>query len=180
MSGPTPISQHKPSNSGGDLTQKDELENIALVITSAKPVKGGKFWIVEAVRQDTGEAVVFSGSKVVDDVMAHVTAQNAFPVSAVLVKVKADNPQGWYWDLQDPPNAIGNGAPAAPSRIDQVQEIIAYRRLTDADVVAKVTEIGGEGAKVRDLDDAKFQQLLDALMSMGDAPSDAPLEEPPF
>lgn len=180
MSNPTPISQHKPSTSNEDgqpLTQKDLLENIPLIITNAKPVK--TFWIIEATRTDTGEAVVFSGSKVINDVMAHVTAKKAFPVSAILVKVPGDNPQGYYWDIQDPPNtqAPANGSVQPSGRIAEVGAFVDRKVVTPQQVQDMVAEIAGGPTKVAALSDDQYALLLSALR---DLESDPPLEPAPF
>lgn len=174
MTSPTPISQHKPSNdeNGQPLTQKNDIENVALVITSAKPVKN--FWIVEATRTDTGEAIAFSGSKVINDVMAHVTAKKAFPVSAILVKVAAENPQGYYWDIQDPPGTL----PAPSGRTQEVGAFIDRGRVSVEDVQTACKEIAGEPTKVADLLDEQYAALIQTLRALES--SALAVDEEPF
>lgn len=187
MTNPTPISQHRPQD--GEFTPKDDLENVPLVITSAKTAKGkqGMFWICQAARQDTGEAVVFSGSKVINELMANVQANNAFPVAAMIVKVKGDNPQGFYWDLQDwPEGTVLNGdaptpevAPAANGDGNRVAQIGAYieRRIITVDDVGLLTkEITGESKKVNDLDDTEYAALLERIAELESSID----SEPPF
>jgi hypothetical protein len=140
------ISKYRQREDGQDFTPKDSLVNVPLLVTGAKKAKGriGEFVIVEATRQDTNAPVVFSGSKVIDQLVLAAKEADGFPVTAMLVKVEADNPQGYYWDLTDPPEAPTppvergeNGAhregppsPSAPAAdaVPEKDEQTRYRR----------------------------------------------------
>lgn len=120
MTVPKPISSFKPQD--GDrkpFTDKKELVGVPLVITSAKQITGkiGEFFVIDATRQDSGEAITFTGSTAIDQTMTAVVAENGFPVSAALTQVPADNPQGWYWMLADVPT---DTPPAPPEQREGV------------------------------------------------------------
>lgn len=117
MTTPHSIGQVAPAGNAGDreeFTKKDELAGVALVITSARTAKGpsGPFWILEAVCQDTGARVVFTGATVIDQQIGQVRDQDAFPVLATLSKVHPEGGGNPYWMLVDPPSTP---APAAAS-----------------------------------------------------------------
>lgn len=179
MTNPSPISKYAPNNNGGsgertEFTDKKDLVDIPLVITTARSVRGkqGAFWIIEADRQDTGDHVVFTGSTVIDQTMTAVKDQNAFPVAAMLVKVQPDDPSAnWYWNLVDPPGTTAAAEPsAARSRIEEVKALIDELNLPVSAVADQCAEIAGEGKKVNDLDDGQYEVLLTRLRTT----------EPPF
>lgn len=177
-----PISQYAPNNTGErtEFTDKTILEGVPLVITGARTAKGsnGVFWIIQAARQDTGEAVVFTGSTVIDQTMAAVKDAGAFPVAAMLVKVQPETPgANWYWNLVDPP-----GASKPRGRIDEVGEFITAGAVTPDGVKQMCADIAQTGAKVNDLDDAQYGELLDRLAELLKVKGDTTPrgEEPPF
>jgi len=179
MTNPNPISKYAPNNSAEgrtEFTDKGSLENVPLVITGARTAKGanGVFWICEAARQDTGEAVVFTGSTVIDQTMAAVKESNGFPVAAMLVKVQPDKPgANWYWVLEDPPASASNAA-GNVDRVAEVQAKIQEWGLYADDVTTAVKEVTGEAKKIRDLDDDQYAAVLEVLHSR------AVPQEPPF
>lgn len=185
MTQPSPISRFAPNNNDGeriDFIDKKALENVPLVITAARTAKGknGVFWIVEAVK-DGGEAVVFTGSTVIDQTMAAVKESQGFPVAAMLVRHQPEEPgSNWYWMLVDPPSSNGDGA--APSgRIAEVMDFVERGVVTTVDVADMCKDVAGKPAKVNDLDDPQYAELLKRLRAFeAENPVEPPLEDAPF
>lgn len=188
MTVPRPIGQVAPSGNSGDrteFTEKKDLDSVPLTITGARLIpksKNGPFWIIEAARVDTGEAVVFTGSTVIDQQVAACKEQNAFPVAAMLSKIQPEDPAAnWYWQLVDPPGTSSAPAPStnggAKSRIQEVQELVATYGLTTQDVTEECAELGGAGAKVNGLSDGDYEKLLARLMARSQGPVE---EDSPF
>jgi hypothetical protein len=175
---PQPISKYRPANTeDGDrqpFTDKNEIANVPIVITGGRniPGKNGRFWVIEATRQDTGEVITFNGSKVIDETMATVDAAKAYPVAAMLVKVEADNPQGFYWNIIDPPAAtpVSNGT----DRVAEIQALLPKWGLFVDDVTSAIKEVVGEEKKIRDLDDDQYAAVKEILEGR------AVPDEPPF
>lgn len=185
MTAPTPISQHAPHDEDQqqlEITDKQLIENVPLVITDANKRNSkqyGPFWLIEATRKDTGEVVAFVGSKVIDKLMDSVSQKKAFPVLAMIVKVSADNPQGYYWDLVDPPGtpaAAPTNGNAPSGRVSEIGSYIERKVITVDDVGILTKEIAGEPKKVNDLSDAEYKTLLERIAEIASS-----LEsEPPF